>query len=162
MTLTLDQLQTCFRNNFICYYSSHVAHVNVRGRNFVSDHKLLKGIYEARQEQIDVIAEFIRTLDGFMIDQLQMVITDATIDDGPTRGSADDLLLLTRDNLAALADDFRDLREAADEDGLDNIANYADEQVTAITKYLWMLDATLETTPVQPRPSLEDLFGEED
>lgn len=149
MKLTLDQLQTCFRNNFVTYFISHVAHVNIMGRNFVSDHKLLKGVYEQRQAEIDRLAEFIRTLNGFMIDQLQAVLVDATIEDGPTRGDADQLLAQVRAALTDLADDFRDLREVADEEELDNIANYADEQVTALSQKIWFISSTLgEDSPV--------------
>ena len=148
MTATLEQLQVCFRNNFVTYYISHVAHVNIVGRNFTSDHRLLKHIYQDRQEEIDRLAEFIRTLDGMMIDQLQSVLVDATIDDGPTSGTADELLEQTRAALLTLADDFRDLREIADEDDVCNIANYADEQVTAITKFIWQITATLDDAPV--------------
>ena len=143
--MTLDQLQVVFRNNFLTYYHSHVAHVNILGRNFVSDHKLLKDIYEGRQEQIDTIAEFIRTVDGFMIDHLGAVLVDATAEDMPVGGTADAMLSHVRDMLMDLANDFRDLREIADEDDLDNIANYADEQVTAITKQIWFLNSTLES-----------------
>lgn len=141
---TLEQLQVVFRDNFITYYHAHVAHVNIVGRNFVSDHKLLKGIYEARQEQIDIIAEFIRTLDGMMIDHLQAVIVDAGLDDEPVQGSADDLLLHVLDMLDHMVKTYQDLHEIADEDDLDHIANYADEQVTALGKQIWMLKSTLE------------------
>jgi len=147
--ITLEQLQTCFRNNLVTYYISHVAHVNIQGRTFASDHKLLKGIYQDRQGEIDTLAEFIRTLNGFMISQLQAVLVDATIPDGPTEGTSDELLAQVRQALVDLRDDFVDLREAADEDELDHIANYADEQVTALSRHIWFISSTLgEDSPV--------------
>ena len=39
-------LQETFAGNFVSYYRSHVAHVNIQGRNFYQDHKLLQKIYE--------------------------------------------------------------------------------------------------------------------
>ena len=50
---TQEQLTQIFKNNFVAYFRSHAAHVNITGRNFRSDHKLLEGVYERRQEQID-------------------------------------------------------------------------------------------------------------
>lgn len=141
---TLDQMQNVFRDNFITYYHSHVAHVNIVGRNFVSDHKLLKGIYEDRQEQIDVIAEFIRTMDGFMIDHLQAVVVDAGLEDLPVIGTADELLAHVQTMLEHMVQQYQILHEVADEDELDHISNYADEQVTALGKQIWMLKSTLE------------------
>ena len=141
---TLNQLQVVFRNNFITYYASHVAHVNIMGRNFVSDHELLKGIYEDRQDEIDTIAEIIRTLDGFMIDNLQEVIDGANIKDSPTAGTADMLLTKTLAHLENLVIDYQDLMKDADSDGLEHISNHAQDQVTGLEKQLWMLRSTLD------------------
>lgn len=140
---TLDQLQNIFRDNFVTYYASHVAHVNIVGRNFVSDHELLKGIYEDRQGQIDTIAEIIRTLDGFMIDNIQEVIDDASIGDSPTTGSADTLLGKTQGHLLNLVDGYKILIDVATSENLDHIANYAQDQVTSLEKQLWQLNSTL-------------------
>ena len=63
---TQEQLVTIFNNNFVAYFRSHAAHVNVTGRNFRSDHKLLQGVYERRQEQIDKIGEILRTMQEYM------------------------------------------------------------------------------------------------
>lgn len=143
MKKTLDQLQTVFRNNFMTYYSSHVAHVNIMGRNFVGDHALLKGVYEDRQGEIDTLAEIIRTLDGFMIDNLQEVIDDSSVGDAATTGSADQLLQITHDHLTDLVMDYQDLMAAATAEGLEHISNHAQEQVTAMEKQMWQIKSTL-------------------
>ena len=54
---TAEQLTQIFRDNFVTYFRAHVAHVNVTGRTFRSDHKLLGGIYERRQAEIDKIQD---------------------------------------------------------------------------------------------------------
>jgi DNA-binding ferritin-like protein len=141
---TLEQLQRVFCDNFITYYHSHVAHVNIRGRNFTSDHKLLKGIYEARQEQIDVIAEIVRTLDGFMIDHVQAVIVDAGLDDLPVRGTADELLEHVRSMLEHMVTQYQILGEVASDEELEHIENYAQEQIMALNKQIWFLTSTLD------------------
>lgn len=146
---TLDQLQNVFRDNLLTWYHSHVAHVNIMGRNFVSDHKLLKGIYQARQEQIDVTAEIIRSLNGFMIDHLQAVITDAGVEDTPVSGSADELLEHVRDMLVALVEQYQILGEIASDEELEHIENHAQEQIMALNRQIWMLSSTLgQDSPV--------------
>lgn len=140
---TLDQLQTVFRNNLLTWYHSHVAHVNIEGRTFHSDHELLAGVYEARQAEIDTLAEIIRTLEGYMIDHLQEVIVDATQEDTPTRGTSDDLLSGIEDRLRDLVRDYQDLMAVATAEGLEHISNHAQDQVTGLEKQIWMLRSTL-------------------
>ena len=53
MKTTVEQLTEVFNDNFVAYYRSHVAHINIIGRNFASDHALLNGIYDDLQDQID-------------------------------------------------------------------------------------------------------------
>ena len=59
--MNLQNLQTVleetFGGNFISYYRTHVAHVNIQGRSFYQDHKLLQKIYEYFQDNIDTIAD---------------------------------------------------------------------------------------------------------
>ena len=38
---TSQQLTQVFNDNFVAYFRSHTAHINITGRNFRSDHKLL-------------------------------------------------------------------------------------------------------------------------
>ena len=63
---TQAQLLQVFNDNFMAYWRSHVAHVNIMGRNFHSDHELLGGIYEELQGQVDIIAELLRSMGEFM------------------------------------------------------------------------------------------------
>jgi DNA-binding ferritin-like protein len=39
-------LEETFSANFVSYYRTHVAHVNIQGRMFYQDHKLLQKIYK--------------------------------------------------------------------------------------------------------------------
>lgn len=140
---TESQLRQVFVDNFMAYFRSHVAHVNVVGRNFESDHELLKGIYEARQAEIDMIAELLRTMGEFMPTSLADIVGEAMVPDSAVDGSADDLLDITRSTLQILLDDFIALNDIADDQDQDEIANYAQEQILALRKDLWMLDSTL-------------------
>lgn len=143
----MNKLQQCltrtFATNFLLYYKSHVAHVNTVGRNFHSDHKLLEEIYSDAQGNIDVLAEFLRTIDAKMPSSLEDVCLGAETSDGIS-GDADKLLdevyYTIEDVLAVL----EDLIVEAEELGELGIANYAQERLVVHKKQCWMIRATLE------------------
>jgi DNA-binding ferritin-like protein len=139
--LMLTQL---FKDNFVTYFRSHAAHVNITGRNFRSDHKLLEGIYTRRQDQIDRIGELLRSMDEYMPCDILEVVETTRMPQGAIEGSADELLLQVQDDLQSLLDDFKELIAVADGEGLDEIANYAQDQALDLEKSLWMLRVTLE------------------
>ena len=141
---TLEQLIQVFNDNFITYFRSHVAHVNIMGRNFASDHKLLEKVYEDLQEQIDSIAEKIRTLDGFMPNSLDDVIRDSHIPSFPIEGSSEMLLDEVKIDLEHLKGCYEELIRISESEGHDEIANYAQDRVLALAKHIWMIKATLD------------------
>jgi len=144
MTTTTEQLTQVFCDNFVTYYRSHVAHVNIMGRTFRSDHKLLQGVYERRQAQVDVIAELLRTLEVFMPHCLADIMAGSEITDEPIEGDADELLELVRTDLEQLKDCYQELMAVADSEGHAEISNYAQDQILDIAKSIWMLSSTLD------------------
>lgn len=141
---TTDQLTQVFYDNFVAYYRSHAAHANVTGRNFRSDHKLLQGVYERRQAQIDIIGELLRTLQEFMPTDLTEIIANSELPTSPIEGTADELLQMVMDDLLQLCDCYKELNEVAEEDEHDEIANYAQEQILDLNKSIWMLRSVLD------------------
>jgi len=140
---TQEQLQQVFADNFVAYFRSHVAHVNITGRNFVSDHKLLGKIYEDLQGQIDLIAELIRTVGDDMPCCLDDVVIASDITSEPVEGTSDEMLELIRSDLEQLKGSYEELMTVADEEGHKEIANYAQDRILAIAKFIWMLESTL-------------------
>jgi len=140
---TAQQLQQVFNDNFVAYFRSHAAHINITGRNFRSDHKLLQGVYERRQAEIDVLGELIRTVGEFMPCCISDILADSHIDDDMIEGSADQMLASVRDNLDHLRGCYEELMTVAESEGHQEIANYAQEQVLDLAKSIWMLDSTL-------------------
>lgn len=140
---TAEQLTQIFKDNFVTYFRSHVAHVNVTGRTFRSDHKMLGGIYERRQAEIDKIGEILRTMGEYMPCDLNEVIADSHIDTGELSGDADHLLSMVQEDLEHLLDEFKELIVIASDEGLEEISNYAQDQALDIEKSLWMLRSTL-------------------
>lgn len=141
---TAEQLTQIFRDNFVTYFRSHVAHVNITGRNFRSDHKLLEGVYTRRQEQIDRIGEILRSMQEYMPCDLQEVLDLSHIDTGELSGKADHLLEMVMTDLEHLLDEFRELIVIADAEGLEEISNYGQDQSLDLEKSIWMLRSTLE------------------
>jgi DNA-binding ferritin-like protein len=141
---TSQQLTQVFNDNFVAYFRSHAAHINITGRNFRSDHKLLQGVYERRQAEIDVLGELLRTLGDFMPRSLSEIISDSEIDDDTVEGSADELLLTVCDNLEHLKDCYQELMIIAEDEGHKEIANYAQDQILDLARSIWMLNSTLE------------------
>jgi starvation-inducible DNA-binding protein len=141
---TAEQLTQVFNDNFVAYYRSHAAHANVTGRNFRSDHKLLQGVYERRQSQIDIIGELLRTLQEMMPTDLNEILSNSDLPTDAIEGSADELLEIVYDDLDLLCDAYKELNIVATEDGHDEISNYAQEQILDLNKSLWMLRSTLE------------------
>ena len=141
---TAESLTQLFKDNFVAYFRSHAAHVNVTVRNFRSDHKLLEGIYTRRQDQIDRIGELLRSMDEYMPCDIYDVVMSSKMPTDAIEGSADELLEQVQTDLENLLADYKELIEIADGEGLDEIANYAQDQALDLEKSLWMLRVTLD------------------
>ena len=144
MTTLAEQLTQVFNDNFVAYYRSHAAHANVTGRTFRSDHKMLGGVYERRQAEVDKLGELLRTIQEFMPNDLFDILNNTTLPTDPIEGSADELLQLVQDDLEALRDCYIELELVATAEDHEEIANYAQEQILDLNKSIWMLTSTLE------------------
>jgi DNA-binding ferritin-like protein len=137
-------LEDTFAGNFVSYYRSHVAHVNIQGRNFYADHKLLQKVYEYFQDNIDVLAEKLRTIRAMMPADLATVTTMSAIADSPAVGDSEDLLEQVHECLVAMIDQYVALYEAAEEVNYIDISNFAQDQIAELAKFRWMIESTLD------------------
>ena len=144
-------LEETFAANFVSYYRAHVAHVNIQGRNFYQDHKLLQKIYEYFQDNIDTIAEKLRTIRAVMPHDLMTVCQLSPVMDFPTVGEADDLLNDVLDAISDMIDQYHALNDAAEAVNYIDISNFAQDQIGQLAKFRWMLEATLEIDDGQGR-----------
>jgi len=140
---TVEQLTQVFNDNFVAYFRSHVAHVNIMGRNFTSDHALLGGVYEDLQDQIDILGELLRSLDAFMPHCISDVLEGSHIEDMDVEGSADELLITVLDDLEHLKGCYEELIAVSEDEGHQEIANYAQDRVLKLAKDIWMFKSTL-------------------
>jgi len=137
-------LEDTFAGNFVSYYRSHVAHVNIQGRNFYADHKLLQKVYEYFQENIDVLAEKLRTVRAMMPADLSTVTTMSPVADAPAVGDSEELLEQVHECLVAMIDQYVMLYEAAEEVNYIDISNFAQDQIAVLAKFRWMIESTLD------------------
>ena len=141
---TTEALTQIFKDNFVAYFRSHAAHVNIVGRNFASDHKLLQKTYEDLQSQIDTLGELLRTLKEYMPCDISEIISDTHLSTSAIEGTSDELIEAGLEDLEYLATEHRELIEIAEEEGEQQIANYAQDRVLALEKHIWMYRATLD------------------
>jgi DNA-binding ferritin-like protein len=146
--MSLETLQTTlaetFAGNFVAYYRAHVAHVNIQGRNFYQDHKLLQKIYEYFQDNIDTIAEKLRTVKATMPPDISTVVALSNVIDMPTRGDSIMLLETVEESIEEMIDQYHELNDAAEAVNYIDISNFAQDQIGQLAKFRWMLSATLE------------------
>ena len=140
---TESQLTQTFCDNFMAYFKSHVSHVNITGRNFQSDHALLNGIYDELQDQIDIIAELLRSIDAMMPNSIKQITDVSYLADSAVAGDADELLSGVMDDLELLKGTYEDLMSEAERDNHKEIANYAQDRILSLAKHIWMLKSTL-------------------
>lgn len=144
LTSLQTALEETFAGNFVVYYRAHQAHVNVTGRSFYQDHKLLKGIYKVLQDHIDDLGEKLRTIKAHMPMCLTYVVATSPTADTPLDGSPEDLLRGVLDGVYVLIDQYHTLRAEADLVNYTDISNMADENIGELAKIKWQLEATLD------------------
>jgi len=146
LTNLQEELTKTFSGNFVSYYRSHVAHVNIIGRNFYSDHKLLQKIYEYFQDNIDTIAEKLRTIKAKMPVDIATVTIESPIMDFPTVGDCYELLTQVDEALESMIEQYHALNDAAEEVDYIDISNFAQDQIGQLARFRWMIESTLEET----------------
>ena len=140
-----DALLKVFCTNFVAYYKSHAAHVNIVGRNFVSDHELLNGIYDELQDEIDTLGELLRTIKAEFPYTISETIEGSDVPDNLFPGDALELLEQVYEDIETLIEVHLDLEDAtSDSREYNHLANYAQDRVKTLQKHCWMLRSTID------------------
>jgi len=154
--MTLDELYTVlervFATNFVAYYKAHAAHMNIRGRNFYQDHKLLKHIYKYLQDNIDVLGEEIQACGvGHIPETLNMVLATSKVQDNMPMPDADTLLQDVLDDLYELIEVYHEMDDAGQAMRYPDVSNMAADHIQKIAAFCWKLEATLDIPGRHPR-----------
>ena len=145
-------LEQVFATNFVAYYKAHAAHMNIRGRNFYQDHKLLKHIYRYLQNNVDILGEEIQACGvGRIPETLSMVVNTSSVMDNMPSMDADALLHDVLDDLYALIEVYHAMYDAGEEMKYPDVSNMAADHIQHIATFCWKLEATLDIPGRHPR-----------
>ena len=138
-------LERVYATNFVAYQKTHAAHINVRGRNFMSDHKLLKHIYKYLQDNIDVLGEEIQACGvGRVPETISMILSTSVIMDTMPELDADSLLHDVLDDLYSLIDCYHEMDQAGRDVNYPDVSNMAADHIQKIATFCWKIEATLD------------------
>jgi len=145
LTKLYEVLERVYATNFVAYQRAHASHMNIRGRNFMSDHKLLKHIYQYLEDNVDVLGEEIQACGvGRVPETIEMILLTSDIKDTMPKMDADDLLHDTLDNLYVMIDLYHEMDEAGKDANYPDVCNMAADHIQKIATFCWKIEATLE------------------
>jgi starvation-inducible DNA-binding protein len=140
-----EQLKVLLGSTFVLYTKTHGFHWNIEGSNFPQYHKFLLKTYENIYETIDVVAEYIRTLDVYTPETLARMLELSVIKEQPMIPRAELMLKELLADSKIMTDLVTEIFDVATEANAQGIANYMAELQDLYTKLSWMLTATLKT-----------------
>ena len=144
MDQLIEAMKVYFATNFQYYVKSHGYHVNVVGADFYQYHKLFQKVYEDAQENIDSIAEEIRTLQSvvpFSLDRINELTTIEDANDAPTGLEMVKELL---DDTETVCETIRACHELAENEDCYGLVNYLEGRLDDHYKFQWMLRSTIQ------------------
>ena len=140
-----DVLERVYASNFVAYQRAHASHMNVRGRNFMSDHKLLKHVYQYLENNVDVLGEEIQACGvGREPETIDGIMTLSAIVDLMPPMDADGMLMDTLDNLYKMIDLYHEMDEAGQAANYPDVCNMAADHIQKIATFCWKIEATLD------------------
>ena len=139
------ELNRTYGSHFVAYHRAHIAHINIRGRSFYQDHKLLQKIYEYLQDNVDVLGEKIQACGlGAIPDSIGDTIGYSDVIDSPVSGTAEDLLHTVWEDLNTMIEVYHGLGQAARDCNYPDVDNMAADHIGALAAFAWKIEATLE------------------
>jgi DNA-binding ferritin-like protein len=136
-------LEIVFASNFVARYRSHVAHINIKGRNFYQDHKLLKKVYQYFEDQVDPLGEKLRTLGALVPSTINEVMELTQVNDFGIGGPSEIILASVVTDVILMIELYHELHKAAELVGYTDISNMADDNIGKLAKFKWQIEATL-------------------
>ena len=142
--MLVDLLKTLLGSQFAYYVKAHGFHWNIESPDFYQYHKFFQKIYEDAYEAIDVIAEYIRSLEEYAPGSLERFI-ELSIIPGQTKVPRARLMI---EELLADSQNMVDLLNqcfaAATKENKQDIANFIAERLSQTNKFAWQLRSSLK------------------
>lgn len=139
-----DNLKTNLADLYALYIKAQNYHWNVEGPDFAQYHEFLGKFYESVGDQIDGVAELIRTLDEYAPGSFSRFAELTSIEDERSiRKSLEMFTILNMDNQKVLTN-LRSTYEVAEQEKQYGISNHIQDLITAHEKHGWMLRSFLK------------------
>ena len=142
----VEALKKAQATTFALYLKAHNFHWNVEGKDFYQYHKFLQKVYEDSYEAVDVIAEFIRTLDEYAPGSLSRYHELSRIQDQTKVPRAQLMLEELLSDSRVMVELLNECFAEATAENKQDIANFIAERLTATNKFIWMLQSFLKDT----------------
>ena len=143
--MIIDTLKTSLANHFEAALTVHSYHINVEGIDFKQYHSFFGEIYEDFYSQIDVLAEYVRTLSesveyvNLSMDVLQQ---NKTLKGNFIVGNkASEMCKSIIELNTALIDDYAAIFDEATKENEQGLANWAAERLDKVSRINWMVVA---------------------
>ena len=138
----IDAMTVYLANNLALYWSSAVAHWNVEGHDFFELHLLFEKIYGDIYDQIDVIAEKIRAIHGYVISDPIELLKLATVGMKTRPATSIEMVESLEHDNEEIQKIIMIAFKAAEDANEQGIANFLAERLDLHQKWTWMLRAT--------------------
>jgi len=139
-----DLLKTLLATTYAYTIKAQYFHWNVEGPDFGQLHKFFQVIYEDSYSAIDVIAEYIRTLEDYAPGSFERY---AELSDIPGQTKIPRARLMLEELLAnteTLKQLLNQCFESATSENRQDIANFVAERISQHGKYAWQLKSFLK------------------
>ena len=142
--MLVDDLKTFLGTSYAYFTKAWGFHWNVEGTNFGELHDFFARVYEDTQDSIDKTAEFIRTTDEYAPGSLERFQELSQIA-GQIKIPRSRLMLteLLADT-QTMIDLSKQLFQSAQQEGREDIANFAAERQESHGKYAWQMKSYLK------------------
>lgn len=144
MEKLIELMKVYFATNFQYYVKAHGYHVNVVGADFYQYHKLFEKVYEDSQENIDSIAEEIRTLQGTVPFNLTRIMELSELDDAEDTPPGLEMVTELLADTETVCETIRACHELAENEDCYGLVNYLEGRLDDHYKLQWMLRSTIE------------------
>jgi starvation-inducible DNA-binding protein len=140
----VQSLKVVLANHYAFYLKAHYYHWNVTGSNFPQNHKFLKKIYEEVFDDVDTIAEQIRTLDSYAPGSFNRFIQLSQIQGDETVPPAEVMMQRLLNDIPTMLTSIQRTYELAEQERCHNISNFMAERQDAFNKHAWMIRSTIK------------------
>ena len=139
-----DSLKVLQATSFFYYVKTAGFHWNVEGQNFPEYHKFLGKLYVDVYDTIDVLAEFIRSLDSYAPGAVSRYAELSLICDQTKIPRAELMFAELQQDTQTLLECIMNCFDAATQENQQGIADFLGERQAAMQKHAWMMRSILK------------------